>query len=158
MLYLLTQHSQWNRKFNPFLLCTCARGEGVYSNRTHQCQIKSHDAQISSYERSKRRWDLKRTRTPDYTVKDHMDWIDENNDGCSHFGIDPSLLPRDGIRFDTFHMKCSITKRLMGSIRTFLLNQSDAVIESFTRTVLCKFWNDFHLYVWKNRKNFSSLD
>ena len=45
----------------------------------------------------------------------------------------------------------------MGSIRTFLLNQSDAVVESFTRTVLCKFWNDFHLYVWKNRKNFSSF-
>ena len=26
MLYLLTQHSQWNRTFHPFLLCSCKRG------------------------------------------------------------------------------------------------------------------------------------
>ena len=42
MLYLLTQHSLWNRKYNPFLLCTCKRGEGVVSNRTHICKVKSH--------------------------------------------------------------------------------------------------------------------
>lgn len=157
MLYLLTQHSQWNRKFNPFLLCTCSRGEGVRNNKIHQCKIKSHEEQIQSYNRSKRRWDLKRSTTPNYTVKNHMDWIDENNDGCSHFGIHPSLMPRDGIRFDTFHMKCSVTKRLMGSLRSFLLNQSTDVIESFATTVLRKFWNDYHLYVWKNKKNFSSF-
>ena len=29
MLYLLTQHSLYNRKYHPFLLCTCGRGEGL---------------------------------------------------------------------------------------------------------------------------------
>ena len=29
MLYLLTQHSLWNRKNHPFLLCKCKRGAGA---------------------------------------------------------------------------------------------------------------------------------
>ena len=41
MLYLLTQHSLFNRKHFPFLLCTCGRGEGVL-NENHKCQFVSH--------------------------------------------------------------------------------------------------------------------
>ena len=29
MLYLLTQHSLYNWKYHPFLLCTCACGAGL---------------------------------------------------------------------------------------------------------------------------------
>ena len=38
MLYLLTQHSLFNRKHFPFLLCTCGRGEGVI-DEDHVCKF-----------------------------------------------------------------------------------------------------------------------
>ena len=157
MLYLLTQHSQWNRKYKPFLLCKCGRGEGVPPDVQHECVKISHDEHIRFFNRSQRRWDLKTAQDPTYTVKKHMDWIDKNNEGLSHFGLHPSLLPRDGIRFDTFHLKCSVTQKLMTHLRLFLLNQATEVIDSFQNTVLKVFWKDFHLYVWQNKKNFSSF-
>ena len=52
MLYLLTQHSVWNRKEHPFLLCECGRGEGVINNNNHKCKIISNDDQIKLYENS----------------------------------------------------------------------------------------------------------
>ena len=55
MLYLLTQHSLFNRKFHPFLLCKCQRGEGVINNTNHECKIISHDEQIQYYNRSIKR-------------------------------------------------------------------------------------------------------
>ena len=157
MLYLLTQHSQWSRKFHPFLLCKCGRGEGVRNNATHVCVPISHQEQITLYERSMRRWDLKRSRDPTYNLKKHLDWIDISNSGISHFGIHPNLLPRHTIRFDMFHMKCAVTRKLMASLRLILLNQATDVIDSFLKTVLKKFWNDYHMYVWKNKKNFASF-
>ena len=39
MLYLLTQHSLFNRKFKPFLLCSCKRGECYKIN--HKCTMIS---------------------------------------------------------------------------------------------------------------------
>ena len=157
MLYLLTQHAQWSRNQNPFLLCKCSKGQGVSTNRNHVCTKISHEEQISLYDCSKQRWDGKRRRDPKYTLKKHLDWIDSSNHGVSHFGLHPDLLPRDGIRFDTFHMKCAITRKLMGYLRKFLLNQSTDVIDDFLKVVLKKFWKDFHLFVWKNKKDFSSF-
>ena len=168
MLYLLTQHSQWNRKYKPFLLCKCGRGEGVPKEKEmgdneedqevqHECIKISHEDHIRFFERSQRRWDLKTAQDPTYNVKKHMDGTDKNNEGLSHFGLHPSLLPRDGIRFDTFHLKCSVTRKLMTHLRLFLLNQATEVINLFQDTVLKVFWKDFHLYVWQNKKNFSSF-
>ena len=39
MIYSLTQHSAWNRKYNPFLLCDCHRGDGVVDS-DHVCTIE----------------------------------------------------------------------------------------------------------------------
>ena len=36
ILYHLAQHSQWNQKYHPFLLCTCSRGDGVKDDE-HTC-------------------------------------------------------------------------------------------------------------------------
>ena len=162
MLYLLTQHAQWNRKENPFLLCNCSRGAGVRNNNNHVCTWLTHEEQIEKYNRSERRWNKKRNEPvppsgKEYTVRDHMDWVDSSNVGVSHFGIHPDLLPRDGLRFDTFHMKCAVTRKLMGFLRIFLLNQATDVIESFSNDILGSFWKDYHLYVWNNKKNFSSF-
>eukprot|EP00957_Ditylum_brightwellii_P060231 4574365-Ditylum_brightwellii.AAC.1 len=72
-----------------------------------------------------------------------MDWINHENGGVSHFGIHPDLLPKDGIRMDIFHMKYSVTQKLMGHMRKFLLNQSTDLIEEFSQKVLKTFWNDY---------------
>ena len=158
MLYMLTQHSLWNRKNKPFLLCTCLRGEGVKNNKTHECKVLNEERQLQLYNRSKRRWELKREKEGNmYTKKVHNLWIDENNEGCSHFGISPLLMPRENIRFDCFHLKCAITRRLMVNLRQFILSQSTKLIDDFVGQILSKFWNDFHLYVWKNKKGFSSF-
>ena len=54
MLYLLTQHSLWNRKHKPFLLCSCQkRGEGVRNNNSHTCKLIPHIDQINHYKSSK---------------------------------------------------------------------------------------------------------
>ena len=89
-----------------------------------------------------------------YTKKDHMDWVDDKNEGISHYGIHPTLLPRGEVRFDMFHLKCSVTKKLMNYLREFILRQNNTVcvqIENILRT----FWNDFHIHVWKHKKKFS---
>ena len=55
MLYMLTQHSLFNQKHYPFLLCKCKRGEGVSNNGSHVCEMISHTEQIRLYKQSKRR-------------------------------------------------------------------------------------------------------
>ena len=58
ILYLLTQHSLWNRKHHPFLWCTCMRGEGV-KNANHTCELISDQDYLAHYLRSERRCNLK---------------------------------------------------------------------------------------------------
>ena len=70
MLYLLTQHSLWNRTHHPFLLCTCKRGEGVVDS-DHQCKILSHEDQLNFWNRSFRRWNdkIQRSGPENYSIK-----------------------------------------------------------------------------------------
>ena len=143
----MTQHSQFSRKNRPFLLCKYGRGEGVAFNENHVCKKISHEEQIVAYKRSAHRWDLKRTRETNHSVKDHMNWFDDKNGGMSHFGLHPDLLPRDGIYLDTFHMKCVITRKLMGYLRRFMLNHFNDMFDDLIYSILRNFWNDFHLYV-----------
>ena len=65
--------------------------------------------------------------------------------------------PRSSLRFDTFHLKCSITRRLMSYLRLFLLDQAPSISEGYCSAVLSKFWNQYHIWVWQNKKNFSSF-
>ena len=75
-----------------------------------------------------------------------------------HFQLDHvSLLPRDSIRFDSFHLKCSITRRLTSSLRNFLINQLPQILEIFSTDILSKLFNEYHIFIWENRKNFSSF-
>ena len=157
MLYLLTQHSAWNRKHHPFLLCKCKRGDGV-RNPYHECVRISHGDQIKYFNHSKKRWE---ERSDDdaglqYTMEMHKNWIDEKNYGISHFGIHPDKLCRDNIRFDIFHMKSAITKKIMAYLRVFMLSQSDESVDKFSKLLL-RFWGEYHEWVWSNNKPFSSF-
>ena len=71
------------------------RGEGV-KNANHTCELMSDQDYLASYIRSERRFKMKQKQLAGinpYTNKKHLDWIDENNVGVSHLGIDPALLP-----------------------------------------------------------------
>ena len=86
-----------------------------------------------------------------------MDWVDVNNEGISHFGIHPELFPWNEITFDTFHLKCSVSRRLMEELRKLLLEQSTVIQNDFSVKVLSKFLNQFHLFVCGPGKPFSSF-
>ena len=158
MLYLLTQHSLFNRKHHPFLLCTCKRGEGV-RNQEHQCRFLSQDEQIRYWERSLQRWEDKRKRCAhqSYQYFDHMDWIDEHNCGVSHFGIHPRQLLQDNICFDVFHLRCSITRRVMKHLRQFMLRQTTELMGQFS-DLLRTFWSENNVLIWNLNKKFQSFN
>ena len=104
MLYIPFQHSLYNRKHHPFILCTCKRGNAVI-DLNYVCKLIPHEQHLNLWDRSKRRWEYKRTNlnaNEKYDAKHHNDWIDENNSGISHFGIHPDYLRNDHIRFDVF--------------------------------------------------------
>ena len=73
-----------------------------------------------------------------YAFSIHSDWVAEKNKGYSHFGVHPELLPRNGLRFDTFHLKCAITRKLMTFLHEFILNQNESLIEEFLKKILGK--------------------
>ena len=152
MLYLLTQHSLFNRKHKSFLLCSCGRGEGV-RNRNHKCTILTDIEQQQWCNRSKRRWDLKRPIRNKYGKKEHMDWVDEHNNGISHFGFSPSIFPRSSIRFDVFHLRGAVTRRLMSNLRTFRLGSTMNIdlAERFS-DVLGSFWTEYNVLLWNLNK------
>ena len=132
MLYMLCQHSLYNRRNFPFLLCSCSRGAGV-KNGDHECEIIQHTEQKELWNRSLRRWTRKRVKLKDdekYEYFQHMDWVDVENKGVSHFGLHPDVLPRENIRFDVFHLRCAITRRLMTNLRKFLMIHSVDLIMS----------------------------
>ena len=159
MSYCLTGHSLWNRRHYPYLLCKCKRGEGVQRNTdaSFECSIIPHNEQVRRFDRSAEKYRRKREELGEnYTIKKHMDWVDEHNLGVSHFGIHPNYLRRDAIRFDIFHMKCAISKNLIAYVRDFVLSQSTEFMDTF-HTHLRTFWGEFHMFVWEENRPFAKF-
>ena len=103
---------------------------------------------------------MKRERVGEakYVVKDHMDWVDIHNCGISHFGFSPSVLPRSSLRFDVFHLRSGVTRRLMTNLRNFLMGSTMEVelVEKFS-DVLSNFWSEYNMLLWNLNKNFQRL-
>ena len=158
MIYQLTQHSLYNRKYYPFLLCKCHRGDGV-KNSEHECVQVTHSDHCKYYERSVRRWTRKIDAVGDqnYKKSDHMDWVDQNNIGISHFGLEPEKLRLENIRFDCFHLMAAVTKKIMSYLRKYILKQSCELIDKFSAKILSLFWCEYHLFVWNLNKQFNSF-
>ena len=74
MLYLLTQHSLFNRKHKPFLLCKCKRGAGIL-DPGHQCELISHVESVRLHDRSEHRWNRRRSRDDGHTYTAKNIWI-----------------------------------------------------------------------------------
>ena len=154
MLYTLLQHSMWNRKYHPFILCKCCRTAGLDEKDgvTQQCQMIDDDESTRYYLCLKRRFEHKK-----YDIQTHNDWCNENNAGITHFGVDPAMFNISTLRFDIFHCICAVTRTLMNYTRKFLLQQSLEFIQEFTHCVLTKFWSAYHIYCWNNKCSFSSF-
>ena len=60
MIYLLTGHALYNRKFHPFVLCKCMRGDGLKEG--HVCKIISHEETVQMWDKSKKRWERKHAK------------------------------------------------------------------------------------------------
>ena len=98
----------------------------------------------------------KKIKDKTYNRSSHMDWIDAQNLGISHFGFHPNLLRRDNIRFDVFHLRCAITRRLMAYLRKFMLQQPTELIVKFGELLLT-FWRNHCVLVWNTNRPFSSF-
>ena len=87
-----------------------------------------------------------------------MDWVDIHNCGISHFGFSPSVLPRSSLRFDVFHLRSGVTRRLMTNLRNFLMGSTMEVelVEKFS-DVLSNFWSEYNMLLWNLNKNFQRL-
>ena len=116
-IYVLTGHGNWNRLKKPFLLCKCNKGEAA-RDINHVCTFILDDKQELLYDKAEKQW-KKHQDDPKYTEAEHREWVADNNDGVSNFGLHPSLLPRSSIRPDVFHLGCAIGKRLITYLRSF---------------------------------------
>ena len=157
MSHLLTGHALYNRKHHPFLLCTCQCGDGLKPG--HVCTPVTHARTLEMWEKSRKRWEYKLSKLKEgetYTKKDHMDFVDKYLLGISHFGIHPEYLPRDLIRFDAFHLRCAITRRILSHLRKFILVSSNDIIDKFTKVLEC-FWSEHCVLVFIMMKPLSSL-
>ena len=156
MLYNLTQHSQWNRKHHPFLLCKCNREDGL-ENSDHVCDMWTNDSYQLAWQRSQRRFEFKSFRDPTYDEAKYRSWCDSDNFGVTHYGIHPSTLKIEEIRMDVFHCKCAIIRRMMSCTRQSILKHSTFVVKQFTDEVLKQMFTDFHIYCWNNGFNFNKF-
>ena len=119
----------------------------------------SAEEQQKYYARSSWKWTKKRRQMGrKYTEKQHLDWVDKDNVGVSHFGIHPAMLPRYSIRFDVFHLRSAITKKLMSYLRNFILSQTCEIMKKFQTQVLSTFWKPYHILVWKLNKKFNRFN
>lgn len=110
------------------------------------------------WERSERRWKDKISRSgPEaYSIQKHRDWIDVNNFGVSHFGLHPTTLPRECIRFDVFHLRCAVTRRLMTCLRKFMMKTTPDLMKRFSE-LIHKFWSDHNVMIWNMNRPFTSF-
>ena len=91
-----------------------------------------------------------------YTKADHHADCDKWNNGITHFGLHPDYFDREMIRFDIFHLRCAVTRRLMSRLRDYFLRSTPDVIEAFS-TLLGTFFSEYNVLLWNLNKPFTIL-
>ena len=156
MLYILTQHSLWNRTGHPFILCKCRRGDCV-KDPDHPCQIIDDQERLKLYETSKLKYEQVMMMNTNYSRKSHRKWCDVSNFGITHFGVHPSDLNRGNIRFDVFHMRSAICRKLLNKLRHFMRKQTFELQNEFDN-ILGTIWSTYYLHFWTSNKALSVLE
>ena len=70
-------NSLYNRKYHPFLLCTCMRGQGL--RRGHICKLITHEEQVNLWNKSQKRWDWKNKNLQSDETYTKNIWISVTN-------------------------------------------------------------------------------
>eukprot|EP00957_Ditylum_brightwellii_P209827 15363437-Ditylum_brightwellii.AAC.1 len=91
-----TNLGQNEQKHHQFLLCSCHCGEGVH-DRIHKCTMLSTEEYKKKHDRSKCMWSYKSKEDVQYDKKKHADCRDKHNNGVTHYGVEPALLPCENI-------------------------------------------------------------
>ena len=86
----------------------------------HECEIVSDAERLELYNKSKNKYDQESFLNVAYSRKTHRKWCDIDNFGITHFGVHPTDLSREHIRFDVFHMRSAITRKLLNRFRSFM--------------------------------------
>ena len=87
-----------------------------------------------------------------------MDWCDRENKGITHFEFSPQLLPRSSIRFDVFHLRCAVTRRMMENLRAFLLRSTmDVELAKQFSDILNGFWFNYNVLLWNLNRSFRPM-
>ena len=94
-IYVLTGHAHWQRLKKQYLLCKCNRGDGA-RNLNHVCTFILDKEQEELYDKAEKK-SKKHKHDPNYTEVEHCEWVADNDNGVSHFGLHLSLLPRSSI-------------------------------------------------------------
>ena len=157
MLCNLTQHSLWNRKNYPFLLCKCKRGQAVRNYSNHRCKMISDKDQLRYYERSRDTFESKfsgiRSKV---NVNKHCQWADENNYGITHFGIHPNDLQNSAIGFDCLHSRLSSGRGILSFIRKYLEGYGYDLNEKFG-VILRKTIGEYYVECYETGKSLACM-
>jgi hypothetical protein len=157
MLYNLTQHSQWNRKYHPFVLCKCKRGKAAVNARTHKCQIISDADQLKYHNKSITKFkEVYDNKYDDRNVDNHRNWADVKNNGITHFGLHPTLLPYSSIAFDNLHCRLSIVRSIWSYIREYICAYSFDIQEKFIKILRLQL-GEYYVACYETGKNLSVM-
>jgi len=145
MIYNIMQHSQWNRKHHPFILCKCKRGNAVKNLEHHTCDIIGDEDQLMYYNKSAVKFEqcYSNTYTQD-NFKKHCDWADRKNYGITHFGLHPKLLPNSRVAFDNLHNRLSNVRQIWDYIRNYV-NVYGYDLQSKFTNILRKELSDYYV-------------
>ena len=73
LLNLLTQHSMWNRRNHPFILCKCKRNNSFI----HYCNMWNDKQYEEKWDLSKRKWEVMAPLPQEWNMNKHKKWSDE---------------------------------------------------------------------------------
>ena len=137
-------------------MCKCERG-ACFKNKRHTCKKFTDEEIIKLYDKSKQQYDLMCQGNPDYDQKKHADWCDISNCGFTHFGLNPRIFKYSRIRYDTFHMICQVSRRMMNYLRRFINTQMYQMKDEFF-AMLYNIMGRNKTSIWSRNKPFSSYD
>ena len=141
----IMQHSKWNRKHHPFILCKCKRGDAVKNLENHTCQIIIDEDQIKYYNKSATKFEQCYSNTCSRdNLKKHCDWADKKNYGITHFGLHPKLLPNSRVAFDNLHNRLSNVRKFWDYVRNHVDVHGYDLQEKFTN-ILKKELSDYYV-------------
>ena len=155
MIYNLTYHSKWNRKYHPFILCACHRGDGVVDPE-HTCNIVTDETNSQLFVKLLLKYEEKKKKDPTYNEVAHRDYCDKQLKGCTHFGFKSLKLRRSSIRFDIFHLCAQMTRKLLEHLRKFIRKHNSTIQLDFAKTLL-SIWGEFKVNWWNFNKQFGKF-